>query len=270
MQKADEKDRTALLQLVCPHTPLGTLRFADVPKVLAANASECTVPIEDWDKDAQRRPDDGICKGSFLASFRTNHFIRRCDAAVEDENFCRVCSRMRKSAEGKKVVSGEGDVAYEVIRKAVLSREGVACCIAYWETESQSIVKEGKVTDEFPYFKAKDIVRMILLEGGVILHNVMNKSYKRSRIIVEAQDAHLDSCMQLILQILTKESRKKFLQRWKAVTRTAQTISDQMFDRKDDSAIVGAIQAPDIVREELERAFQQSQKPKATRRFISL
>lgn len=98
----------------------------------------------------------------------------------------------------------------------------------------------------------------------------MNKSYKRSRIIVEAQDAHLDSCMQLILQILTKESRKKFLQRWKAVTRTAQTISDQMFDRKDDSAIVGAIQAPDIVREELERAFQQSQKPKSTRRFISL
>ena len=34
--------------------------------------------------------------------------------------------------------------------------------------------------------------------------------------------------------------------------------------------MVGAIQSPDIIREELERVFQQSQNPKATCRFISL
>ena len=125
-KKAETQDRTSLLQLVCPHTPLGTLRFADVPKVLATNTGECTIPITEWDKEVQCRPDDGICKGFFLTSFRTNHFYRRCDATVEGEHYCRVCSRIRKSAEGKNEVSGEGDVAYEVVRKAVKTWRAVS------------------------------------------------------------------------------------------------------------------------------------------------
>ena len=38
---AEAQDRGSLLKLVCPHVPLGTLRFADVSQVLSANTSEC-------------------------------------------------------------------------------------------------------------------------------------------------------------------------------------------------------------------------------------
>ena len=99
---------------------------------------------------------------------------------------------MRKQAEGQTDVSGVNVAAYDVIKKAVLSRKEVVQCIAWWESEAEHIKKTEKVHKDFPFFKAKEVVRMILLDGGVISDKAMGKSYKRSRMIVEAQNKHLD------------------------------------------------------------------------------
>ena len=76
--------------------------------------------------------------------------------------------------------------------------------------------------------------------------------------------------MQLTLQILRKESKSKFLKRWKVVLRAATAIGNKMYEHRHEGTHVGAIQAPDIVREELERASEQAMNPKVTRRFVSL
>ena len=100
---------------------------------------------------------------------------------------------MRKKAEGEEAVGIEDEVAYEVVNIAVMSRLGVTRCIERWDRESERLKKNVKLHAEFPYFKAKEVVRMIFGEGGVILEKAKNKSYKRSRVIVEAQDLH-SSC----------------------------------------------------------------------------
>ena len=164
-KKAESQDRVALMELVCPRTPLGTLRFADVQKVLAASKKDNKIPIAAWDKAVASRPDDGICKGFFLSSFRANHFSRRCDAAIEDGEYCRVCSRMRKKAEGEEAVGIEDEVAHEVVNIAVMSRLGVTRCIEKWDRESERLKKNAKLYAEFPYFKVKEVVRMIFGES---------------------------------------------------------------------------------------------------------
>ena len=258
------------MRLVCPLTPLGTLRCADVPKVLAANVSKTVIPVEKWDEIVAARPSDGTCKGIFFSSYRTKHFHRRCDATAATDGLCVVCSEMRDKAKDKAFVSGEGVQAYDVVEKAIWSREGVQQAIFFWDNEADKVWKSRKGEDEFPFFTAKEVAKMILFEGGVIANKAQNKSYRRSRIIVEAQDAHLRRCMFLILQILKKESKKSFLKRWKVIKRTAIAIGEQMYERRGEDEQVGAIQAPDIVREELERAYARGKSPSATKRFISL
>ena len=80
-----------------------------------------------------------------------------------------------------------------------------------WEKEAEDLKKSRKGEDNFPFFTAKEVAKMILFEGGVIASKAQGKSYKRSRLIVEAQDAHLSRCMHLILHILQKESKRSFL-----------------------------------------------------------
>ena len=108
VRAAESHDRHKILRAVCPRVPPGTLRFADVPKILAANVDKCKVAVKIWDAEAAKRETDGICKGLFMASYRTNHFFRRCDASAEKGDYCNLCTRMRKKAEGSEDVTLSG------------------------------------------------------------------------------------------------------------------------------------------------------------------
>ena len=83
VRAAESHDRQEILRAVCPRVPSGTLRFADVPKILVANVDKCKVAVKVWDAEVEKRQADGIYKGLFMASFHTNHFFRRCDASAE-------------------------------------------------------------------------------------------------------------------------------------------------------------------------------------------
>ena len=104
------------MNLVCPHVPIGTVRFADVPKILAASVDKCKVAVDVWDREVKSRPEDEICNGLFLASYRTNHFFRRCDAAKAEGGYCTLCAKMRSKAEGKQHVTVADIPEYAIVR----------------------------------------------------------------------------------------------------------------------------------------------------------
>ena len=72
-----------------------------------------------------------------------------------------------------------------------------------------------------------------------------------------------------MLKILQKERKSVFSRRWKDIIKAASLIYEVMHaeNANSDTSEVGAIQAPDVVREELARAALLSS---ATRRNLSL
>ena len=109
------------------------------------------VVVKIWDEEAAKQKSDGICKGLFMASYRTNHFFRRCDALAKEGGYCDLCARVRAGAEGHEDVTLSEFQEYEVVRQSVQSRAGIASCHEFWDTEAKRQRKEN-VNADYPYF----------------------------------------------------------------------------------------------------------------------
>ena len=128
----------------------------------------------------------------------------------------------------------------------------------------------AKVKDEnFPYFTAKAIINLVMVDGRVV---ASKRVFKRSRMIVDAQDEHLRVCLQSILTILAHGSRTKFGQRWRLLKKAAVAIHEEMSacSREPEMTQVGVIQAPDVIRHELLRAASRIQAKRSISAWLSL
>ena len=177
---------------------------------------------------------------------------------------------MRKSAETDKtrVLRVQGVPEYEVVNQAFTTRKGVLECAKFWEEESARM--RAKVKDEnFPYFTAKAIINLVMVDGRVV---ASKRVFKRSRMIVDAQDEHLRVCLQSILTILAHGSRTKFGQRWRLLKKAAVAIHEEMSacSREPEMTQVGVIQAPDVIRHELLRAASRIQAKRSISAWLSL
>ena len=271
---ANAADRFALMQALTPRVPLGTRRCADSAKIGPAHAEKCLMPLAEWKKTVASREGAGRCKGIFFASFGRTHLFRRCDAATDDD-LCALCDQMEKAAatSPEKTVSVKGLQAYEVISKSLFSREGVKAAMAFWKAESKAVVAGEKQRSGFPYFEAKKVVSMLMLDGGAVFPDGGRggRTYKRSAIIVEAQDKYVRVCMAAMLSIVQVENRDRFLRRWKAVLKAAKEIHVQMAaeaHRRGDA--LGALQAPDVIQEELVRAGTYAASSRKSAAFVSV
>ena len=77
--------------------------------------------------------------------------------------------------------------------------------------------------------------------------------------------------MENSLIILQFEGKKKFKQRFFKLVKAAEYIHNEMLDAnvRSDMFLVGAIQKPDIVREELARAARESERTKKVTKVFS-
>ena len=255
---ANAADRFTLMKELTPRVPLGTRRCADMQKVGPANSEKCLMSLVEWNKAVESRPGAGRCRGTFFASFGRTHLFRQCDAAT-DEKLCPLCTEMARiaAASPEKMVSVQGVQSYAVVSKSLFSREGVKLAMAFWKTESKTIQKGESQQTGYPYFEAKKVVSMLLLDGGAVFPDGGRggRTYKRSVVIVEAQDRYVRVCMAAMLSILQVENRDRFLRRWKAVIKAAKEVHVQMAKEAQlRGEILGAIQSPDVIQEELVRA----------------
>ena len=267
-------DRFGLIKGFLRYVKAGERRIQDVAKVGPASVEKCTLAIEEWDKVVKARETTGQCKGIFFSTFGQKHMFRRCEEeAVE---LCSLCDGMREKArkDGIDTVSIEGQEAYEVVNKALFTRAGVVAAMTYWEKQGETIKKEGKVHKLFPFFTAQHVVQLLMMKTGVIFGNggKGGRVYKRSRVIVEAQDRYVKECMGYMLTILRKEKKKQFEQRLARVVKIARVIHDEMLAANvgSDMQEVGAIQTSDVVREELCRAAKWTMKGTKAPRFLSV
>ena len=115
------------------------------------------------------------------------------------------------------------------------------------------------------------MVTMLMVEGKVIFSDggVGGVSYARPKLLIRAQDIHLRVCMEYVLTILQCENKKYFRKRWKQLVRAATLIHRQM-QVEDTGSMpnVGALQAPDIIREELARAASTAANKRHTDRHV--
>ena len=272
---ADTGDRFKLLEYITPRVPLGTRWFSDTAKVGPANMEKCKVAIDDWDKHVESMPADGRCKGMFMSSFGRIHSARRCEVAT-NKNLCGLCSKMRAAAKstGDPFVTPDGQQEYVVVSKALFSRPGVKENIQYWESASTELRKKHTtLADAFPYFSSQEIVEMLMMDSLVIFKGGGRggRTHTRSEVIVDAQDEFVRVCLKCVLVILRFEERMHFQKRWKAITRIAQKIHMQsLLQANEKGDLVGAIQAADIIREELSRASEHSVKEHQTARHLSI
>ena len=261
---AEEGDRFSILEHLLPRVPLGTIWFSDTAKVGPANAEKCQVPLKVWEEAMRTRKRNNRCKGMFLSSFGRNHSSRHCEkATATDTDLCSTCLRMWTAAKvsESQCVSVKGRSEYEIITKALFSRPGVIENMRYWDKSSKAFREGKKLEQDYPYFSASEMVEMLLLDSMVVFKGGgrSGRTYARSAIIVEAQDEFVRVCMKCILVILRFERKQNFVKRWKSLVKTACNIHEQMLSNaqaKDEQ--VGAIQAADVIREELARSAEQS------------
>ena len=256
----EEADRFTLLRELLPRVPLGTLRFADVDKVGPASEEKCLLTIAEWEEYAADRDKDGRCTGTFFSSFGRSHHFRRCDHAT-DKSLCSLCAKMRESANVNKaqLVSVRGMHEYTVVNKSIFRREGTVANMEFWKAESKRAATEEKLPTGYPYFEATRVVTMLLIDSGSIFRNggKGGRVFRRSAMLVDAQDAFVRVMMTAMLRILRVEGRDKFLKRWKAISSAARRVHKQMecWARQKDEQ-VGALQAADMIRDELIRAAE--------------
>ena len=257
-------DRFELISSMLKHLPKGTRRIADVEKVGPANVDKCAMPLHEWDRVTKGRESNGQCKGFFFTSFGQKNSFRRCEAVAEE--LCGLCKNMRENARksGMDVVTAKSQPEYEVQQKALCTRPGVTACSRWWEEQSNQMKKELKLKKDYPFFSAQEMITMLMIDAKVIFANggKGGRVYKRSAVIVEAQDKYLRECMESALIILKYETKKQFKKRLGRLVLVAGKVEEQMLDANvgSDTFQVGAIQTPDIVREELTRAARISER----------
>jgi len=243
--------RFELVKEMLKYVPKGIRRIADVEKVGAANVEKCTMAVKEWDETVGAREESEQCRGVFFTSFGFKHSLRRCEAVAKEKGMCGLCKRMREEAEkkGSDVVTVEGQKEYEIIKKALFKREGVMECMAFWDNESQKLKKECKLEKDYPYFSAQEMVSLLMVQAGVIFHDggKGGRMYRRSAIVVQAQDEYLKEGMESCLMILRYENKKKFSKRFGNMMVVAKKVHEQMLEANvgADMVEVGAIQAPD-------------------------
>ena len=266
-------NRFGLIKGFLRYVKEGERRIEDVAKVGPASVEKCTLAVEEWDRVVKARETTGQCKGIFFSTFGQRHMFRRCEAAAKE--LCSLCKSMREIArkEGIGTVSIEGQDEYEVVNKALFTRAGVVSAMTYWEKQSEKIKTEGKVHKLYPFFTAQQVVQLLMMTTGVIFENggKGGRVYKRSRIVVEAQDRYVKECMGYMLQILCKEKKKQFEQRFARVVKIAKLIHGEMIVANVGSEMpeVGAVQTSDVVREELCRAAKWTAKGTRAPKFLS-
>ena len=256
--------RYELISSMLKHLPKGTRRIADVEKVGPANVDKCSMTLQEWDRAVKGRERNGQCKGFFFTSFGQKNSFRRCEAVAEE--LCGLCKNMRENARksGTDVVTVKNQQEYEVMQKALCTRPGVTACSRLWEEKSEKTRKEGKVGKGYPYFSAQEMIELLMIEAKVIFANggKGGRVYKRSAVVVDAQDKYLRECMESALIILKYENKKQFKKRVRRLVVVASKIEEHMLEANvgADMFQVGAIQVPDVVREELTRAARVSER----------
>ena len=272
-KKAISGDRFGLIKDFMRYVNKGERRIHDVAKVGPASVDKCTMSVEEWDDTVKTRESTGQCKGVFFSTFGQRHMFRRCEEAADE--LCKLCKGMRDKArkDGVGCVTIEGQEEYEVVHKALFTRPGVVAAMTFWAEESEKMKKEGKMNKGFPYFTAQQAVELLMLTTGVIFANGgrSGRVYKRSQVIVRAQDLYLRESMQNVLLILGREKKKKFEQRFARLVKLGRTIHQQMLSAHEESDMpeVGALQVSDIVREELCRAARWAEQGTRPPKFLS-
>ena len=229
-----------------------------------------------WGEIVSKRETTGQCKGIFFTSFRMSNKFRRCEEMAEaGQDVCSLCKRMRKRAEEKSenFVSCAGQPEYEIIGKSLFTRVGVKECVVLWKEKAKEMQQEHKLQKDFPFYSAQGIISWLMLDGGAIFKNggKGGRTYKRSAVMVHAQNAYLRECMENSLIILQFEGKKKFKQRFFKLAKAAEYVHKEMLHANVGSEMmsVGAIQKPDIVREELARAAMESKRTKKATKVFS-
>ena len=273
-EKAISGDRFGLIKDFLRYVKKGERRIQDVAKVGPANVEKCTMLVAEWDKTVKARKSTGQCKRIFFSTFGQRHMFRRCEEAAEE--LCHLCRGMREKArkDGVESVSIAEQEEYAVVHKALFTRPGVVAGMTYWETETENIKSKGGVHKLFPFFTAQQMVQMLMLDTGVIFENggKSGRVYKRSQMIVQAQDMYLRECMENVMLILRKEKKKQFEQRLARLVKIGMLIHEQMLQASADSEMseVGALQTSDVVRDELCRAARWTEQGTRAPKYLSV
>ena len=191
--------------------------------------------------------------------------LRRCDKNAQE--LCKLCSSIQAAAEKAKssTLTLTAFPEYSIVKRAVFARHGVQMCKQYWDQEVQASLQLWQeygepLPDDYPYFEVDHIIYLLMVKGRVIFKNggQGGRTYARSKIVVEAQDDYLRKCMGAILTILQFEDGGIFKERWDAIMRPARLVHEEMAlaNRAVDRYYCGALQAPDLIHEELRRAAE--------------
>lgn len=276
VQLANGHDRFALLSAITPRVPLGTRRCCDVRNVGPVNPKSLKFTVQEWDACVQARQQSADskstrCNGIFFTAFAKKQSSRQCDLIAVNDGLCVSCDEMRKASK-KEIVLPLAE--YAIVKMAVFSRPEIKDCSQFWEDEAAKVSKEFKCPVQYPFFSAREVLDMILMEGMVIFEEGgrSGTSFPRSACIIQAQNDHVKACLVSLLGILIFEKRQQFKTRWSKIVATAKCIHEQMHREhaEDGSPRVGALQASDIIREELARASQVCKLKKCPARFLSL
>ena len=274
---AKSDDRFAVMAAITPRVPLGTRRCCDVRQIGPARQKALKFSVEEWDRCVEVRESSAVkkqarCKGIFFSAFAKKQLTRQCDLIASVNGLCSSCDAMRKASK-KSIILSKAD--YEVVTMAVFSRPGIKDCNRLWDEEADKTSKNFKCSVQYPFFSAREILDMILMEGMVIFEEGgrSGTSYPRSACIIQAQNEHVQACMKSVLGILIFEKRQQFRKRWETIIKAARSIHEylQYLRTDDDSADnVGILQASDVIREELARACQVCKLKKCPARHLSL
>ena len=272
---AEGSDRFEILKQLFPRVKRGTVWFSDTKEVGPANVEKCKVPLDVWSKKSKSYSDDGRCKGQFLSSFGRVNSSRRCERATTPGSpLCRTCLAMVTVANmDNTCISVKDQSEYAVDKKALFKRPGVLESMAFWDKTSKNKKETHSLEKDYPYFSAKEIIEMVLIGSLAVFRDggKGGRTYRRSAMIVKAQDEFLRICLSSILTILRFEQKKHFMKRWKIITKVGAKIHEQMMVRAQElNEQVGAIQAADVAREELVRAAQSAAREHQTARHLSL
>ena len=274
---AQSDDRFAVMAAITPRVPLGTRRCCDVRQIGPARQKALKFSVSDWDHCVGAREPSSVkklsrCNGVFFSAFGKKQSTRQCDLAASANGFCSSCDAMRKASK-KNIILSKAE--YEVVTMAVYSRPGIKECSGLWEEEADKTSKDFKCSVQYPFFSAREILDMILMEGMVIFEEGgrSGTSYPRSACIIQAQNEHVQACMKSVLGILIFEKRQQFRKRWDNIIKAARSIHEYLqYLRADDDSTgnMGILQASDVIREELARACQVCKLKKCPARHLSL
>ena len=175
--------------------------------------------------------------------------------AATDKDLCDKCKRHEQQsiASFKDYISPKGCAEYEIVQKTTLARADVKRCMRFWDDEAEKLRAANNLPKKFPYFKAKAALHMLAYDSYLLFTNSKTRAYKRTAIQMAEQEAFLLEVMQSMLTILRFEGRDNFVKRWQAVKKVASRIHTQMSSFSEHGHL-GAIQATDVIGEELKRA----------------